>query len=167
MAASTALKTHIKVADEVWIATALLHQEQPEQGDFAVEEIVDRAQSEGIERPLRPGVYVHVVQHCVANRPPNPGRYRMLFQTAEGRRRLFRKGDTYHPAREGAKITPMPEDMPSTYSYLLAWYRKWGAAEAQSSQEGDPLLALLGSGKHLWLDEHSDDYVRRLREGWE
>jgi hypothetical protein len=157
----------VKVADEVWIATALLHREQPKQTDFAVVEIVDRAQKEGIERPLRPGVYVHVVQHCVANRPPNPGRYRMLFQTAEGRRRLFRKGDTYHPAREGAKVTPAPEDMPSAYGHLLVWYRQWGAAEAQSSHEGDPLLALVGSGKDLWSDEHADEYVRRLREGWE
>jgi len=159
--------TKVKVADEVWIAAALLHKEHPKQADFAVKEIVDRAQKEGIERPLRLGVYVHVVQHCVANRPPNPGRYRMLFQTAEGRRRLYRKGDIYHPSREGAKVTPAPEDMPSAYKHLLAWYRQWGTAEARSSQENDPLLALLGSGKRLWSDEHADDYVRRLREGWE
>ncbi len=160
-------KATVKVADEVWIATALLHRKQPNQPDFAVKEIVDRAQREGIEHPLRPGVYVHVVQHCVANRPPNPGRYRMLFQTAEGRRRLFRKGDIYHPAREGAKITPAPADLPPAYSHLLAWYREWSVASAQSSQDRDPLLALLGSGKGLWSDEHADEYVRRLREGWE
>src|SRR5271157_1357442 len=124
--------TKAKVADEVWIVTALLHREQPNQADFAVEEIVDRAQREGIERPLRPGVYVHVVQHCVANRAQNPGRYRMLFETTIGRRRLFRKGDTYHPAREGAKITPVPADLPSAYNSLLAWYREWSAATAQS-----------------------------------
>ncbi len=33
--------------------------------------------------------------------------------------------------------------------------------------ESDPLLALRGSGKELWADEHADQYVRRLREGWE
>ncbi len=22
-------------------------------------------------------------------------------------------------------------------------------------------------GKNIWADEHADDYVRRLREGWE
>ena len=167
MSTSPTTNAKVKVADEVWISTALLHREQPNRTDFSVEEIVDRAQKEGIERPLRPGVYVHVVQHCVANRPPNPGRYRMLFETASGRRRLFRKGDTYHPARGGAKITPAPEDIPPAYSYLLTWYRDWSAAAAQSSQEGDPLLALLGSGKGLWSDEHADEYVRRLREGWE
>jgi hypothetical protein len=31
----------------------------------------------------------------------------------------------------------------------------------------DPLLALYGSGKALWADEHADEYVARLREGWE
>ena len=159
-------KIHVKVADEVWIAAALLHREQPDAADFAVEEIVARVQKEGIERPLRPGVYVHVVQHCVANRPANPGRYRMLFETASGRRRLFRKGDAYHAAREGAKVTPAAEEMPPAYSYLLAWYRQWAQAAAQSSQAADPLLALLGSGKGLWSDEHADSYVRRLREGW-
>ena len=96
-------KSCIKVADEVWIAAALLHREQPAQPDFTVEEIVERAMREGIGGPIRPGVYVHIVQHCVANRPPNPGRYRMLLETINGRRRLFRKGDAYHPAREGAK----------------------------------------------------------------
>jgi len=160
-------RTAVRVADEVWIATALLHQEHPDQTDFAVEEIVSRAQKEGIELPLRPGVYVHVVQHCVANRPPNPGRYRMLIETRSGRRRLFRKGDNYHPAREGAKIAPGSADIPGAYSHLLVWYREWSVAAAQSMQEGDPLLALLGSGKRLWSAEHADDYVRRLREGWE
>jgi len=26
---------------------------------------------------------------------------------------------------------------------------------------------LVGSGRKLWADEHADEYVRRLREGWE
>jgi hypothetical protein len=30
----------------------------------------------------------------------------------------------------------------------------------------DPLLALCGSGKRLWADEHADEYVARLRQGW-
>jgi len=33
------------------------------------------------------------------------------------------------------------------------------------SKENDPILALRGSGKELWADEHADDYVRRLRRG--
>ena len=29
------------------------------------------------------------------------------------------------------------------------------------------ILALQGAGKHLWKDEDPDEYVRRLREGWD
>jgi hypothetical protein len=36
-----------------------------------------------------------------------------------------------------------------------------------NSTDDDPLLALYGSGSDLWADEHADEYVRRLREGWE
>jgi hypothetical protein len=160
-------EVELKVADEVWIAAALLHREQPAQPDFALEEIMARAEKEGLTGSLRPGVYVHVVQHCVANRPPNPGRYRMLFETSPGRRRLFRHGDGYHPAREGAKVTPHLEDLPHGYDGLLTWYRDWCSGAMRSAPQSDPLLSLLGSGRRLWANEHADEYVRRLREGWE
>jgi hypothetical protein len=157
----------VKVADEVWIATALLHREHPAAVDFSIEEIVERAQREGLHKPLRPGVYVHTVQHCVANRPPNPGRYRMLFETTEGRRRLFRKGDPYHPDRDGSKICPAPEGFPAEYAGLLSWYEEWCEKANRNRAEDDPLLQLKGTGAHLWTDETPDEYVERLREGWE
>ncbi|MGA2095533.1 MAG: hypothetical protein ABSH39_04485 [Candidatus Acidiferrum sp.] len=164
---ATPTKVQIKVADEVWIATALLHREQPDKADFMLEEIVERARREALHETLRPGVYVHVAQHCVANRPPNPGRYRMLYETSEGRRRLFRKGDTYNYYREGAKSTPEPQDMPEGYGNLLGWYAEWSEEAARNRAKNDPLLALVGSGRHIWADEHADAYVRRLREDWE
>lgn len=161
----------VKVADEVWVAAALLHQRHPERADFSIEEIMDFAASSKELRlvgPVRPGFYVHVVQHCVANRPANPGRYRMLFETSPGRRRLFRPGDTYHSQREGSKISPKQEDLPENwFRGLLAWYRDWCAVYARNAVKEDPLLTLYGSGKRLWADEHADEYVRRLREGWE
>jgi len=157
----------LKVADEAWIAAALLQREHPEASDFSVEEIVERAHLEGLHEPLRPGVYVHVVQHCVANRPPNPGRYRMLLESADGRRRLFCKGDPYHPAREGSKTTPAPDEIPDEYTELLTWYREWCEKLRRDRMEDDPLLKLKGMGAHLWTDETPDEYVERLREGWE
>jgi hypothetical protein len=36
------------VADEVWIAAALLHGEHPESLDFSIEEIVERAAAESV-----------------------------------------------------------------------------------------------------------------------
>ena len=156
----------LKIADEVWVATALLHREHPESEDFAVEEIVERARHEGLRLPFRPGVYVHAVHHCVANRAPNPARYRMLLETRPGRRRLFRAGDAYDARREGSKIMPRREDLPQAYRGLLSWYQDWTGMKSASAVTADPLLALLGSGAQLWQEEHADDYVRRLREGW-
>jgi hypothetical protein len=163
---AVALRSELKVADEVWIATALLHRERPDSADFSIEEIVARVQHENLYGSLRPGVYVHVVQHCVANRPPNPGRYRMLYETRGGRRRLFRKGDAEHPDRRDAKSTPARNDLPSGYADLLAWYEDWCALAADRAVENDPLISLVGSGRHLWAEEHADGYVDRLRAGW-
>jgi hypothetical protein len=157
----------LKVADEVWIATALLHKEHPDRADFANEEIIERVRREGLVRPVSPGVYVHISQHCVANRRPYPNRYRILFETSPGRRRLFRDGDPYHPQREGSKTTPEREELPPEYRNLLDWYREWNRNTVKDRIKNDPLLALYGSGKDLWADEHADEYIRRLREGWE
>ncbi len=164
-----AIKTgpQVRVADEVWIAMALLHRENPNRSDFAIDEIVERARKEAVGGALRPGVYVHVVQHCVANRPPNPGRYRMLFESSKNRRRLFRPGDLFHPDRQGSKTVPETGEIPDEYHDLLEWYRSKYTQCGTDASNADPLLALRGSGKQLWADEHADEYVRRLREGWE
>ena len=62
------IERDVKVADEVWIATALLHQENSSRGDFAVEEIVERARKEKISEVLRPGVYIHAQMHFKEDR---------------------------------------------------------------------------------------------------
>ena len=153
----------IRVADEVWIATALLHREHPQASDFSLKEIEARLVREGLTGDKRPGVYPHLSVHCVANRPPDSGRYRMLFETAPSRRRLFRPGDPYHPKREGGKILPDCAAIPAKYHRLLNWYeRAWAPA-----LPGDPLLALAARHRDLWKTVDPDDYVRQLREGFE
>ena len=154
----------IKVADEVWLATALLHRENPSREDFTLKEIEARASQLIDER--RRGVYLHILQHCVANRPPNPNDYRMLYESKAKHRRLYRTGDSYHPQRHG-KITPEVDEIPSQYAYLLKWYEDWTRSRIEGAIQSDPLLALYGSGKSLWSDEHADEYVARLRAGWE
>jgi|ERR1700687_5350451 len=164
---STDRTVELKVADEVWIATALLHREQPDRADFTIGEILARAQNEAAQRELRPGVRVHASMHCVANRPPNPGKYRMLFATGKLTRRLFRSGDAFHPERQAGKIVPRTEEIPSEYQDLIHWYEEEYVRRNPMGADRDPLLALRGSGRELWADEHADEYVRRLREGWE
>lgn len=159
--------TAVSVADEVWIATALLHREMPDRSDFTVQEIVARAAREGLHTPLRPGVYVNAVQHCVANRPPNPGRYRMLYGTGKTTRRLFRRGDDSHPLRGSAKATPSRSAIPAGYHHLLDWYDREYASSRPARHRLDAILELSGLGKEIWQGVDPDEYVRQLREGWE
>jgi len=159
-------KQIIKVADEVWIATALLHYENPSRNDFSVKEIVARVSQEALHETLRPGVRAHISQHCVANLLPNPGRYRILFATGKGTRRLFREGDTSHPDRRDGKITPDRESIPKQYHSLLDWYHSTYTAGLPSAAPPASILDLRGLGKDLWANEDPDSYVQRLREGW-
>ena len=153
----------IRVADEVWIATALLHREHPGASDFSLKEIEARLLREGLTDLKRPGVYPHLSVHCVANRPPDKGRYRMLFETAPSRRRLFRPGDPYHPKRDGGKMVPNRAEIPARYHSLLNWYER----DRPPASPRDPLLALAARYRDLWKAVDPDDYVRQLREGFE
>jgi hypothetical protein len=157
------LTAGIRVADEVWIAMALLHREQPRRADFSLKEIEERLVREGLTGDRRAGVYPHLSVHSVANRRPDSGTYRMLFETAPRRRRLYRPGDPYHPQREGGKIVPDRTQIPAKYRPLLDWYeREWAPTSAK-----DPLLALAARHRELWKGVDADDYVRQLREGFE
>src|SRR5437868_11747920 len=71
--------TMIKVADEAWVALALMHREHEERASFRVKEVVERCRQEKISPILRPGVQVHLYKHAVANIAPSTGRYRMFF----------------------------------------------------------------------------------------
>lgn len=158
---------NVKVADEVWIATALLHRENPKREEFSIAEIVERVRRENISGELRPGVQVHVYLHCVANRPPNPGCHRMLYATGKSTRRLFRETDDFDPKRRRGKVMPDKEDIPAKYHPLLDWYKEQFVGKRKGSKESDPILSLRGLGKEIWVNEKPDDYVSRIRGGWE
>jgi len=152
----------VKVADEVWIATALLHRERPGEEDFSLKDIEQRLRQENLAGGVRAGVYPHISAHCVANVPPNPGRYRMLVATGPSRRRLFREGDPAHPRRDGSKTHPRRADIPAGYHELVDWYEhEWTSRVAHV----DPLLALAGSGRALWSAEPVDEFIDDLRAG--
>jgi hypothetical protein len=139
----------LKVADQVWVATALLHREHPERKDFSKREIAQRAKSEDPEGARRPGISQHISTHCVASLPPSPAKYRMLTRSARGRQRLFRLGDEFHPARANGKTAPMREDLPERYNELLDWYeaeydRPRQAAKTERGATAETLMKLMG-----------------------
>ena len=91
----------------------------------------------------------------------------MLTETAPGRRRLFRLGDSYHPQREGSKTAPSQQDLPEKYRLLIDWFRDWNSETTEARIKNDPLLALRGDEQEAVEQmNQADEYVRRIREGW-
>lgn len=95
----------------------------------------------------------------------------MLFETQPGHLRLFRPGDAVDPRRVSRRPTkqcPNREDIPKEYQPLLDWYAGMCDKQLQSPRvvnyDDDPLIKLIGSGKHIWADEHADEYVENLRK---
>jgi hypothetical protein len=153
----------IRVADEAWVALALLHREHPERDSFSAKEIVGRAREEQATAALRPGIQPHIYLHNVANVQPNSARYRMFYRLSDDSYRLFRPTDTAHPARKG-KTLPERDELPEKYHYLLDWYeREYCKGPASRSAENDPVLRMRGLGKEIWADTDADEYVRSLR----
>jgi hypothetical protein len=162
------------IADRIWVATALLHQQHCLRNDFSRDEIRQKLAKEGLSDGVDRGTLnAHMDQHCVANVPPSSGKYRMLYETTPGGNlRLFRLGDftwaSRYQKRKPSKSLPKREELPQQYWQLLDWYETWmdqtHTADAPISWEDDPLIRLIGSGKHIWADEHADEYVNRLRE---
>src|SRR5476651_1594857 len=106
----TLSRMSIKVADETFLVLADMHRSDPQASDFSISEILVHAREMNLNGSMRPGVEIHVRQHCVANLPPNPGRYQMLFAPSKARRRLLLPGDPIHPLRDG-KIWPEMADL--------------------------------------------------------
>ena len=152
-------RRQLKVADEVWVATALLHREQPCQEGFDAAEIVARAEKMHPGEPCRAGVLPHIYSHCVANREPVSGRYRMLFRSAGGKYRLFRASDDYHPKREKGKVMPSKDTLPREYRHLVDWYNSQDNEPQELTMENDPIMRLKGLGKELWRELGGGDAV--------
>lgn len=112
----------VSSAVEIWVATALLHREHPDEEGFKLQRIVDKAFSLEMADRHRPGTVVHATQHCVATKPPSPSEYRMLTEVEGNRRRLFREGDPFHPGRKNGAVRPERDEVPEEYHGLIDWY---------------------------------------------
>jgi hypothetical protein len=167
--------SELRLADRIWLAVAMLHQLHPNAVAFSKIEIREMLGKSELGNGTNPvSVNAHLKQHLVANVPPSTGKYtmltEMLTETKFGSLRLYRPGDLIDPQRRsgrGSKYMPKREEVPSKYHHLLDWYEEWcrqQGAHSAVNWENDPLIQLIGSGKHIWADEHADDYVNRLRE---
>lgn len=157
-------------ADAVWIATALLHRDLPGRTGFTVRDIEERVAKEHLFSKNPKTVYQHAQSHAVANLPLhlNSDGLRLLYAVGT-LRRLYVPGDDFDPGRrKGREMTF--ERLPARYQDLWDWYAQWSKTIHNGRGKvptEDPLLALVGSGRKIWAEEHADEYIRRLREDWQ
>jgi hypothetical protein len=163
------IDTEVLVADECWIALALLQRERPERTSFAPKEIMDKLRAERICGELRTGLQPHIYLHNVANLEPNSAKYRMFYRLEDGTLRLFKTGDLAHPARKG-KTYPKRLGLPERYHHLLDWYEKEYCAQPSprsATPSRDFVLEMRGVGKEIWSDGGGDAVVESLRSQWD
>jgi hypothetical protein len=157
----------ILVADECWVALALLHREHPERTSFTPRQILDRLKQERAHAGLRPGVQTHIYLHNVANIPPNSAKYRMFYRLEDATLRLYRPGDDFDAARTG-KAVPQRSELPQRYHELLDWYEnEYCRLGSPEDEKCDPILQMLGVGREIWREEGGDAFVTRERASWE
>ena len=65
-------------------------------------------------------------------------------------------------------MVPDKEDIPAAYRNLVDWYQDTYCGQANRPPENwlGGFLSMRGLFKDTWKDESPDDYVRRLRAGW-
>lgn len=114
------------IATEVWIGCALLQHNNPE-GSFKPKQITGKVESEiqqgRLDIPLRSGVKAHATSHNVANKKADPAKLRLLTETINRERRLYRPEDPVHPTRVNGQTINDKNDIPAHYHYLIDWYR--------------------------------------------
>ena len=153
----------VLVADEAWIALALLHRRHPDRKSFLAAEIMESAKREKAYPESRPGLQPHIYLHNVANLRPNSARHRMFYKVGTGAYRLFRPGDDFHPDRKG-KAAPHRDELPRRYHVLLDWYEKEYSGQASASNDDDdPVLQMWGVGREIWKGEDGDSFIARER----
>ena len=156
----------VRVADECWIALALLHRENPDRLSFKPSELYNRLNEEGIHPEVRSGVKPHIYLHNVANRPSNSAKYRLFYRLEDGTLRLFRPGDEFDSTRNG-KTKPARSELPEKYAPLLDWYENEYCGDRGSpGEDNDPVLQMWGVGKEIWADEGGDTFIERERKSW-
>lgn len=161
--------SELRLADRIWLAVAMLQQQFPHAAFSKIEIRQELNKSQLGEGTNPASVNAHLKQHLVANVPPSAGKYTMLFETKVGFLRLFRPGDLIDPQRRlgrSSKYMPKRDEVPLQYHHLLDWYEEWSSqqdASGAADWKCDPLIQLIGSGRHIWADEHADEYVENLR----
>ena len=117
----------VKVADAIWVSTAMLHASEGIHESFSRGRICDQVVKE-IDSSKNAGSIMHNISvHCLANRPAKSksDNHCKLYRESRGRYRLYRSGeDDRDPSRRGCHVEPDRERLPPEHRKWIEWYHR-------------------------------------------
>jgi len=126
----------------VWIATALLHKENPSRDAFQSKEIFNKVKQLKILRSSDATLKTHISHHCVANVIPSPNKDRKLLRIGNGWYSLWKDRDSYNGGRRSGESVPNINKLPKQFQHLFYWYENEYSFYKDQTQEVTNLTGL-------------------------
>jgi len=121
----------------VWLATAILHRENPQSDAFQAKEIFHKVKELDLLSVSDVTINMHITSHCVASTKASPDRHKKLTRVRSGWYRLFQEGDPVHETRVNGQQEPLPEMLPSQYQNIVDWYHNQHTAFLKPKNKGE------------------------------
>ena len=115
-------KKSITTPTVVWLATALLHRDNPQSDAFSAKEIFNKVKQLNLLSVSDSTINMHITSHCVASGKESPDRHRKLTRVRTGWYRLFKEGDLFHETRSIGQIAPLAGMLPLRFKDIVDWY---------------------------------------------
>ena len=116
------LKKSPSTSNAVWLATAILHRENPQSDAFSSKEIFQKVKQMSLLSVSDSTIHMHITSHCVASTKASPDRHRKLTRVQSGWYRLFREDDSFHETRSNGQSAPLAEMLPLEFKDVIDWY---------------------------------------------
>lgn len=116
----------VSIPNAVWVATAVLHQKNPDCETFSTEEIRDCVIGLEMDCSKNPrSINDCINADCVANNPATErlNNHCKLFKEGPKKYRLYRRGeDEPDPSKAGCPVEPPRHKLPPEFQEHLEWY---------------------------------------------
>jgi len=162
------MKKSISTSTAVWLATALLHQENHQKDAFSAKEIFQKVKQLNLLSVSDSTINMHITSHCVASTKASPDKHRKLTRVQSGWYRLFREGDSFHETRSNGHTAPLAEMIPLEFKNVVDWYHQQYNVTNVSKSITEPVSSEINNqiNSELYLIEIGDNNTIKLPDSF-
>jgi len=162
------MKKSISTSTAVWLATALLHQENHQKDAFSAKEIFQKVKQLNLLSVSDSTINMHITSHCVASTKASPDKHRKLTRVQSGWYRLFREGDSFHETRSNGHTAPLAEMIPLEFKNVVDWYHQQYNVTNVSKSITEPIPSDINNqiNSELYLIEIGDNNTIKLPDSF-